>query len=132
MTKLIQIINAKLVDGNQLLSNSPVQLGNSLHIPATPRVSPPQHPSEICRTASCLGFLDLQINGIYGFDSSKDSPNVESFNARSRDVRPKLIVTSTTSFLLTMTSQFSERYHQVSPSIMESNSVVRGSSGRPA
>ncbi|KAJ5887005.1 uncharacterized protein N7473_009679 [Penicillium subrubescens] len=52
------------------------------------------------------GFLDLQINGAYGFDFSEGSASDHtglSYTERYRDVRRKLITTGTTSFLPTMT-----------------------------
>ncbi|RFU75436.1 n-acetylglucosamine-6-phosphate deacetylase [Trichoderma arundinaceum] len=63
------------------------------------------------------GYIDVQINGAFGFDFStadcitdpkKFQQGLESFNKQ-------LIQTGTTSYLPTMTSQFSEIYHHALP-----------------
>lgn len=114
MTKLIQIINARLVDGDQLVSRSLWFDSETGVFVSPPSPAPPASVIDLQNRTVSPGFLDLQINGAYGFDFSEDSADVESYNERFRDVRRKLIATGTTSFLPTMTSQFPERYHQVS------------------
>lgn len=114
MTKLVQITNARLVDGDHLVSRSLWFDSETGVFVSPPSPAPPAPAIDLHNRIVSPGFLDLQINGAYGFDFSEDSADVEGYNERFRDVRRKLIATGTTSFLPTMTSQFPERYHQVS------------------
>lgn len=119
MTKLIQITKARLVEGDQLVSK-PLWFDSETGVfVSPPSPAPPAAVIDLQNRIVSPGFLDLQINGAYGFDFSEDSANVDRYNERFRDVRRKLIATGTTSFLPTMTSQFPERYHQVSISDQE-------------
>jgi len=113
MTHLIQIINARLVEGDSLVSKS-----LCFDSKAGIFVSPPNPslPSALDLQGRIVapGFLDLQINGAYGFDFSEDiAGDAVRYNSRFQEARRKLITTGTTSFLPTMTSQRPERYHQV-------------------
>lgn len=111
---LIQIVNARLVDGDRLVSKALWFNPETGVFVSPPSPAPPASVIDLQNRIVSPGFLDLQINGAYGFDFSEDSADVEGYNERFRDVRRKLIATGTTSFLPTMTSQFPERYHQVS------------------
>lgn len=119
MAKLIHITNARLVDGDQLVSKSLWFDSETGAFVSPPSPALPASVIDLQNRIVSPGFLDLQINGAYGFDFSEDSAGVERYNERFRDVRRKLIATGTTSFLPTMTSQFPERYHQVGISDQE-------------
>jgi N-acetylglucosamine-6-phosphate deacetylase len=62
------------------------------------------------------GFIDVQINGAFGFDFSNSDclDNPDKFQQGLDDLNHRLIQTGTTSYLPTMTSQFSQTYHNVS------------------
>jgi N-acetylglucosamine-6-phosphate deacetylase len=116
MSHLVHLTNARLAQGDQLVS------GDLWFDPKAGVFVPPPNPAptstviDIQNRIVAPGFLDLQINGAYGFDFSEDSANNHaglSYTERYRDVRRKLIATGTTSLLPTMTSQLPERYHQV-------------------
>lgn len=119
MSRLVQITNARLTIGNQLVSRS-LWFDREAGV-----FVPPPDPASAASAIDLQGrivapgFLDLQINGAYGFDFSEDS-SVDadglSWADRYREVRQKLITTGTTSFLPTMTSQLPDRYHEVSMS----------------
>lgn len=117
MSHLIQIVNARLVDGTNL-TTKPLWF----HPEKGVFISPPNPtlPTTSTNTIDLQnrivspGFIDLQINGAYGFDFSEGiADNVQGYLDRYGDARRKLVTTGTTSFLPTMTSQFPERYHQV-------------------
>lgn len=117
LTQLIQFANARLVEGDRLVSKS-------LWVDSVAGifVSPPDPAPVVASTIDLQdrivspGFIDLQINGAYGFDFSEDATEDGEVSYRDRysETRRKLITTGTTSFLPTMTSQHAERYHQVS------------------
>lgn len=121
MSEIIQIINARLVEGNSLVSRSLwIDSLAGIFVPSPdPALVKVKGVSTIDLQGRILspGFIDLQINGAYGFDfsedASKDAAGV-SYKNRYSETRQKLIKTGTTSFLPTMTSQHAERYHQVS------------------
>jgi N-acetylglucosamine-6-phosphate deacetylase len=117
MSHLIHLTNARLAHGDQLVPEDlwfDPQAG--VFVPP-PNPAPPASAIDLQDRIVAPGFLDLQINGAYGFDFSDDIAGNHaglSYSERYRDVRRKLITTGTTSFLPTMTSQLPERYHQVS------------------
>lgn len=121
MTKLIQIINARLVEDDQLVAKSLWFDSETGLFVCPPSPALPASVIDLQNRIVSPGFLDLQINGAYGFDFSEDNADVEGYKDRFRDVRRKLIATGTTSFLPTMTSQFPERYHQVSIRSLRNN-----------
>lgn len=61
------------------------------------------------------GFIDVQINGAFGFDFSGLDPNmsISEFEQSLHETNQLLIKTGTTSYLPTMTSQFETTYHKV-------------------
>lgn len=61
------------------------------------------------------GFIDVQINGAYGFDFSNSDclTDPEAFVMGLQKVNHRLIQSGTTSYLPTMTSQFTDTYHKV-------------------
>lgn len=121
MTKLIQIINARLVEDDKLVSESLWFDSETGLFVSPPSPALPASVIDLQNRIVSPGFLDLQINGAYGFDFSEDSTDVDGYKDRFLDARRKLIATGTTSFLPTMTSQFPERYHQVSIRILRNN-----------
>ena len=56
------------------------------------------------------GFIDVQINGSYGFDFSTPSP---TYASDLRAMNRRLVATGVTSYLPTLPSQGAEVYHQV-------------------
>ncbi|CAM1507569.1 Fc.00g072100.m01.CDS01 [Cosmosporella sp. VM-42] len=63
------------------------------------------------------GFIDIQINGAFGFDFSNSDciADPKKFQQGLHDLNQRLIQTGTTSYLPTMTSQFSKTYHHALP-----------------
>ena len=61
------------------------------------------------------GFIDVQINGAFGFDFSNQDclTNPVKFRRDLHSLNQRLIQTGTTSYLPTMTSQFTKTYHHV-------------------
>ena len=116
MSTVVKITNARLAIGDQLVSQT-LWFDHAAGV----FVDPPNPASPVStidfgNRIVAPGFLDLQINGAYGFDFSEDTSvivNGQSWADRYREVRQKLITTGTTSFLPSMTSQLPERYHQV-------------------
>ncbi|CAI7591239.1 unnamed protein product [Penicillium pancosmium] len=129
MSEIIQIINARLVEGDSLVSRSLwIDSVAGIFVPSPdPALVKEKVVSTIDLHGRILspGFIDLQINGAYGFDfsedASKDAEGV-SYKDRYSETRQKLIKTGTTSFLPTMTSQHAERYHQNLPFLGPSKS----------
>ncbi|KAJ5692745.1 carbohydrate esterase family 9 protein [Penicillium macrosclerotiorum] len=126
MSNLIKLTNARLAIGDNLVPGA-LWVDPVLGV----FVSPPNNPAPSMSTIDLQnrivapGFLDLQINGAYGFDFSEDTTAYnagESYDERLREVRRKLIATGTTSFLPTMTSQLPDRYHQNLPFLGPSRS----------
>ncbi|KAJ5153516.1 carbohydrate esterase family 9 protein [Penicillium canariense] len=125
MTHLVHLTNARLATGDRLVS------GDLWCDPEAGVFVPPPNPAspasaiDLQNRIVAPGFLDLQINGAYGFDFSEDPAGEHagiSYTERYGDVRRKLIATGTTSFLPTMTSQLPDRYHQNLPFLGPSNS----------
>lgn len=115
MAHLVQITNGRLADGDQLISKSLWFDPEAGVFVSPPNPAPPAQVIDLQNRIVSPGFLDLQINGAYGFDFSEEiAGDVKGYTDRFRHVRRKLITTGTTSFLPTMTSQLPERYHQVS------------------
>lgn len=130
MSSIIQFINARLVNDDQLVSQS-------LWVDSVAGVfvSSPD-PALVTSTIDLQGrilspgFIDLQINGAYGFDFSEDASEDKdgaSYTERYSETRQKLIRTGTTSFLPTMTSQHADRYHRVSMTRkkMKKDNIIR-------
>lgn len=115
MSHLIQIINARIVHDDQLVSQSLWFDSKSGVFVAPPNPASPVSVLDLQNRIVAPGFVDLQINGAYGFDFSEEIPGDGSgdlYTERFREVRRRLITTGTTSFLPTMTSQLPERYHK--------------------
>ena len=117
MSCIFHLTNARLARGDQLVPGDVwFDSKAGVFIPP-PDPAPPASTIDLQNRIVAPGFLDLQINGAYGFDFSEDiavTPSGMSYTERYLDVRRKLIATGTTSFLPTMTSQLPERYRQVS------------------
>ncbi|KZF22842.1 carbohydrate esterase family 9 protein [Xylona heveae TC161] len=58
------------------------------------------------------GFIDVQLNGAFGFDFSVVPEDLEHYSQGVRRVGQGLIKTGVTSYLPTLTSQRSEVYHK--------------------
>lgn len=61
----------------------------------------------------CPGFIDVQINGAYGFDFSVPRDKKEDYEAGLREATRGLARTGVTSFLPTTVSSTSEVYRKV-------------------
>lgn len=126
MSNLIHLTHADLIDNNNLHRDSSLWLdpttGTFISAP-DPALSSSSSTTTINLQNRIVapGFLDLQINGAYGFDFSSDIAHCAaagvSYPDRLRDVRRRFIETGVTSFLPTMTSQFPGRYYQVCSAI---------------
>lgn len=116
MPSIIHLKNGRVAIGDQLIPKSIwVDPGTGVFISAP---DPASTVTEVDLKDQIIapGFIDLQINGAYGFDFSEDASGTQngtSYTDRYMEVRRKLITTGTTSFLPTMTSQMPDRYHQV-------------------
>lgn len=116
MPSLVHLKNGRLVIEGQLIQRSIwFDSESGVFVPAP---DPTLHVTEIDLGNRIVapGFIDLQINGAYGFDFSEDASSSQdglSYSERYLQTRRKLIATGTTSFLPTMTSQLPDRYHKV-------------------
>ncbi|KAH8693571.1 hypothetical protein BGW36DRAFT_383281 [Talaromyces proteolyticus] len=65
----------------------------------------------------CPGFIDIQINGAFGFDFAGLDPNMSviEFKQGLHATNQRLVTTGTTSYLPTMTSQFEKTYRKILP-----------------
>ncbi|KAK6531796.1 hypothetical protein TWF694_002962 [Orbilia ellipsospora] len=61
------------------------------------------------------GFIDVQINGAYGFDFSDASKDDDAYAAGLRDVNQRLVSTGVTSYCPTITSQKNAVYKMALP-----------------
>ncbi|KAK6339709.1 hypothetical protein TWF718_009102 [Orbilia javanica] len=61
------------------------------------------------------GFIDVQINGAYGFDFSNSSNSNEEYAKGLKEVNRQFVSTGVTSYCPTVTSQKDEVYHKVLP-----------------
>lgn len=59
------------------------------------------------------GFLDVQLNGAFGFDFSVPAEHADDYAKGLREVNRQLVRTGVTSYLPTVTSQKPEVYHKV-------------------
>lgn len=59
------------------------------------------------------GFIDVQLNGAFGFNFSNVPEDPSTYPKTLRQVNKSIISTGVTSYLPTLTSQKSEVYHQV-------------------
>jgi len=69
----------------------------------------------------CPGFIDVQLNGAFGFDFSVVLDDMSMFAEGLSRVRKALIQTGVTSYLPTLTSQRSEVYQKVGCSLPSSH-----------
>lgn len=68
----------------------------------------------------CPGFIDVQLNGAFGFDFSVALDDMSLFADDLSRVRKALVQTGVTSYLPTLTSQRSEVYQKVGFSLPSS------------
>jgi N-acetylglucosamine-6-phosphate deacetylase len=65
------------------------------------------------------GFIDVQLNGAFGFDFSVIPDGGEGeYQKRFKEVNRRIVRTGVTSYLPTLTSQRKEVYHTVSFSLL--------------
>lgn len=63
----------------------------------------------------CPGFIDVQLNGAFGFDFSQMPQDSTSYCKGVQELNKQLIATGVTSYLPTITSQKPELYHATLP-----------------
>ena len=112
---VVKLTNCRLAIGDELVWRDLYVSG------ATGRILDPQHtffdlqttPSETRDLNGRIvapGFIDVQINGGFGFDFSVPDAH---YGEKLRDVERKLVRTGVTSYVPTLTSQKAEVYGKV-------------------
>jgi N-acetylglucosamine-6-phosphate deacetylase len=118
-TSITKFTNCRLVKGKQLvcedlwISSQTGKILNGEDLFYDSRTSPDQVIDLGGRILS-PGFIDVQLNGAYGFNFSTDMLNSASYVNELVRVKKSLIKTGVTSFLPTITSERPEVYHKVS------------------
>jgi N-acetylglucosamine-6-phosphate deacetylase len=118
-TGIIKFTNCLLVKGNDLVnedlwvSNTTGKILNGQEIIYERRVTP----DEIIDLGGRIlspGFIDVQLNGAFGFDFSViPDEGVGAYGKGVLQVNKKLVTTGVTSYLPTLTSQRPEVYQKV-------------------
>ncbi|KAH8898018.1 N-acetylglucosamine-6-phosphate deacetylase [Thozetella sp. PMI_491] len=116
----VRFTNGRIVRGLELVSSDvwiDIRAGVICEGPRASINAAEVHVVDLHGRILAPGFIDIQINGAFGFDfSSVDCvANPEQFKQGLYDLNQRLIQTGTTSYLPTMTSQFSKIYHQALP-----------------
>jgi N-acetylglucosamine-6-phosphate deacetylase len=75
------------------------------------------------------GFIDVQLNGAFGFDFSTVPEDMATYQKGLTQLNKQLIQTGVTSYLPTLPSQKSEVYHQTLPYLGPSGSSRNASQG---
>jgi N-acetylglucosamine-6-phosphate deacetylase len=75
------------------------------------------------------GFIDVQLNGAFGFDFSTVPEDMATYQKGLANLNKQLIQTGVTSYLPTLPSQKSEVYHQTLPYLGPSGSSRNASQG---
>ena len=116
----VQLTNGRIVQGDDIIHQD-IWI-NTISGKICDRPQDATNPSDIRAvdlhgSIVAPGFIDVQINGAFGFDFSNSDciRNPDRFQRGLRDLNRRLIQTGTTSYLPTMTSQFSHTYHRVRP-----------------
>jgi N-acetylglucosamine-6-phosphate deacetylase len=119
MNQVVKFINATLIDEGIETPNSElwVDLMSGLILDVKESNIPQQY-SVIDLNGDLLspGFIDIQLNGAFGFDFSDSQygdGTDEAFVAGFKDVCKRLIKSGVTSFCPTLPSTFPEVYHKV-------------------
>lgn len=116
--RYIQFTNARVVLGSELVTQDLwVDSGSGKICEGVPKdvLAVDIKPIDLKGKILAPGFIDVQINGAFGFDFSNPDclTNPEKFRRDLHSLNQRLIQTGTTSYLPTMTSQFTKTYHHV-------------------
>lgn len=123
MARYTKFVNGRIYRGNQLSINEELWVdGQTGHI-ITPTCTADLPSLEVTEVVDLQGkivspgFIDVQLNGAFGFDFSGLDPNmpVPDFEKGLLETNRRLISTGTTSYLPTMTSQLEQIYHKIVP-----------------
>ncbi|KAF2172547.1 carbohydrate esterase family 9 protein [Zasmidium cellare ATCC 36951] len=112
--------NGRIVRGNQLISETlwiDTDSGRVCEPPSNPDSNEDVDVVDLQGKILAPGFIDIQINGAFGFDFSDSScvTAPQKFQKGLHDLNQRLLETGTTSYLPTMTSQFAKTYHHALP-----------------
>jgi N-acetylglucosamine-6-phosphate deacetylase len=75
------------------------------------------------------GFIDVQLNGAFGFDFSTVPEDMATYQKGLKTLNKQLIQTGVTSYLPTLPSQKAEVYHQTLPYLGPSGATRNASEG---
>jgi N-acetylglucosamine-6-phosphate deacetylase len=78
------------------------------------RQSPPAQVIDLSGRILSPGFIDVQLNGAFGFNFSIEAETPAVYVKNFDRIKKSLVKTGVTSFLPTLTSQVPELYHKVS------------------
>lgn len=117
--RFVKFINGRIVRGASLVKDDLWVNAESGKVAEGPSVGVSSENIDVVDVAGKIiapGFIDVQINGAFGFDFSGIDPDAELsvFEEGLRRTNKHLIQTGTTSYCPTMTSQFATTYHKVS------------------
>ncbi|CRG91958.1 Facilitated trehalose transporter Tret1 [Talaromyces islandicus] len=121
MARYTKFVNGRVFRDNELTINDEVWVDCQRGQIITPTINyPPPEVIEIVDLQGKIispGFIDVQLNGAFGFDFSGLDPNmpVAEFEKGLHETNRRLIATGTTSYLPTMTSQLESVYHKIVP-----------------
>ncbi|CAN6626124.1 hypothetical protein TRVA0_010S02718 [Trichomonascus vanleenenianus] len=116
----LHFVNATLCEAGELFPDSNLWVDTLTGKIISPPTPMPQNVQIIDLEGAILspGFLDVQLNGAFGFDFSDDKfgdGSAEAFKAGLANVSRKLVKTGVTSFCPTLPSTFKHVYHKVLP-----------------
>jgi N-acetylglucosamine-6-phosphate deacetylase len=121
MARYTKFVNGRVFRDNKLTTNDEVWIDcqKGQIIAPTTNFPSPEVTEVVDLQGKILspGFIDIQLNGAFGFDFSGLDPNmpVHEFKKGLHETNRRLISTGTTSYLPTMTSQLSNVYHKIVP-----------------
>lgn len=122
--RYIQFVNANLCDDGEVTPDGElwVDTTTGLIIDTPSSESLPENYTTIDLNGDLIapGFIDVQLNGAFGFDFSDDTYGDGSdaaFKAGLADVSKRLVKTGVTSFCPTLPSTFKNVYHKVLPNL---------------
>lgn len=116
---ITKLTNCRIVQGDQLVEEDlwfSSVTGKVLHSQEIfyEHQLVPDHVIDLAGRIVSPGFIDVQLNGGFGFDFSVVPDDVSLYAKGVLRVNKSLITTGVTSYLPTLTSQNSEVYHKVS------------------
>jgi len=117
-TGITKFINCRLIKGDRLvqedlwISSITGRVLRSQDVFYDDRITPDRI-VDLGNRVVAPGFIDVQLNGAFGFDFSVVPEDVTSYAKGLRRVNKSLVETGVTSYLPTLTSQRNEVYHKV-------------------